>query len=349
MGLLQRLYTWLGFKKAYNGRLFCIFALPFFAFALSQFVQCYTIKGIRISQTAPGEMYWFQSGHRRLGLQIHLAAILPCALLAVLQFIPSIRQKTPTFHRINGHIVLVLLLIAHAGALMIGRHAFGGSVDVLINLAIIVAMTTIGGALAYYNIRRLQIDQHRAWMLRTMFYLGVIVSARPVILIAAFFVSVMREYRNVWPCEMIDWTWKSYGGDGYLESYPQCVNQSGASAGFSPVLANILSKSDPAEIGTSLQIPAGIAFWTCLLLHVVGVEIYLALTPREAARLRMESYKRQLAAGYKNPGSEGLVPEKFGDADPWVHLGRFDCLENVAESDGFLGNGERVDQSHYQD
>ncbi len=133
--------------------------------------------------------------------------------------------------------------------------------------------------------------------------------------ISALIVSSLGEYRNVWPCEMIEWTWKYYGAATYLQSYPQCADQSGLNAGFAPVLANVLSHSDPAQVGASFQVPVGMAFWVSLMLHMVGVEIYLALTPREATRLRMESYKRQRAAGYENPGSGGLVPEKFGDAD----------------------------------
>ena len=53
-------------------------------------------------------------------------------------------------------------------------------------------------------------------------------------------------------------------------------------------------------------------------MHVIGVEIYLKLTPREGERLRILSYDRQLAAGFKNPGSAGLVAERWGDAAPWV-------------------------------
>ncbi len=145
MSLWQKLYAFLGFKKSYNALLFCTFASPFFLFALSQLFQCFTIEGIRVSQTAPGEMYWFQKGHRRVGISIHLAAVLPCALLAVLQFIPAIRQKMTSFHRINGRIVLVLLLVANAGALMIARHTFGGTIDIQTVVGVLVIITTVGG------------------------------------------------------------------------------------------------------------------------------------------------------------------------------------------------------------
>lgn len=44
----------------------------------------------------------------------------------------------------------------------------------------------------------------------------------------------------------------------------------------------------------------------------------MRLTPRESERLRQVSYEKQLEKGYKNPGSAGLVVERFGDAEPWV-------------------------------
>lgn len=55
-----------------------------------------------------------------------------------------------------------------------------------------------------------------------------------------------------------------------------------------------------------------------LVIHTVGVELYLAMTPREAERLRRVSYEKQLEAGFRNPGSAGLVLDKWGDADAWT-------------------------------
>ena len=73
----------------------------------------------------------------------------------------------------------------------------------------------------------------------------------------------------------------------------------------------------PEQIGASLRISFGIALWLALILHLVGVEIYLALTLRESNRLRQVSYKRQLEKGFSNPGSAGLTADRFGDAEPW--------------------------------
>ena len=62
----------------------------------------------------------------------------------------------------------------------------------------------------------------------------------------------------------------------------------------------------------------GMAGWLSIAIHMLGVEVYLRLTPREAQRLRNVSYQRQLEAGMASPGSAGLVRERFADADVWV-------------------------------
>jgi len=61
----------------------------------------------------------------------------------------------------------------------------------------------------------------------------------------------------------------------------------------------------------------GMALWLAFVLHLVGVEIYLSLTPRESNRLRQVSYERQLERGLQNPGSAGLTADRWGDAEAW--------------------------------
>ena len=55
---------------------------------------------------------------------------------------------------------------------MILRRAFGGDLAMQGVSGLAVIMTTISLALAVYNVKKLQIDQHRAWMLRMVFYLS---------------------------------------------------------------------------------------------------------------------------------------------------------------------------------
>jgi hypothetical protein len=110
-----------------------------------------------------------------------------------LQFLPIIRRRYITFHRLNGRLLLILLmvgnisklatvstlkfrLIMNTAALIIADRAFGGTLTTqfaVIYLAISTAVSTIKGYLA---IRNLRIDQHRSWMLRTWAYASSVCS-----------------------------------------------------------------------------------------------------------------------------------------------------------------------------
>jgi hypothetical protein len=101
------------------------------------------------------------------GMKLHLYTIIPAALLVILQFIPVIRHRLILFHRMNGYIVVLLSLISNAGTIVITRHAFGGDFSTQTWTGAMVILTTLGYIMAWVNIKLLQIDQHRAWMLRT--------------------------------------------------------------------------------------------------------------------------------------------------------------------------------------
>lgn len=117
-------------------------------------------------------MYYLR-GHEKIGIILHLATVLPASFLVVFQFIPAIRYKVMLFHRLNGYLVIILSLLGTVGVLMIARHAFGGTLATqyatgFISIAFVGALV-----MAYINIKRLQIEQHRAWMLRAWFYVSV--------------------------------------------------------------------------------------------------------------------------------------------------------------------------------
>lgn len=313
------LHRSLGYDKSYNFILFVIFAGALLGFTLAR-LQYLSVASVFAKNTSPGAWFWFRSGVYRIGITLHLGAILPCGFLVVFQFVPKIRHRLLWIHRINGYTIIVLLLVSNAGAVMMLRRAFGGGLDIQSGVGLLVVITTIGVAMAYYNILKLQIDEHRAWMLRTMFYMSSIVTVRLILGVASVVISTLSTYHSVWPCAKIAFTWKFNGQEGnYLDAYPVCRGTSDANASsvYVPIKAD-LNAENVIQNGASLELTFGMAVWLALFLHGVGVEIYLRLTPRESERLRMVSYERQLAAGYKNPGSAGLVVEKFGDADPWV-------------------------------
>lgn len=129
-----------------------------------------TMCGEGVGKTLPGECYWYKKSlFAELGIRIHLMGVLPAGILAVLQFIPALRRKSMTFHRVNGYISTVLVTIGTIGGFMIARDAVGGGMDTQVGVWVLGIVTTIELGIAMWNIKKLQIDQHRAWMLRAWF------------------------------------------------------------------------------------------------------------------------------------------------------------------------------------
>lgn len=263
------------------------------------------------SGAAPGEWYHYHDGIYRAGLTIHLAACLPAGFLMVWQFVPLIRHKLLLFHRINGYIIILLVLVSHIGAIIIARRAFGGSIEVQGGVGTMVILTTLSITMAYYNIKRLQIEQHRAWMLRAMFYMASIITDRIIMVVSAIVISKFGEYYQIQTCGELLFGISNVGEA--IGRYPECA--SGGNDTRIIVHADINGKSE--QVGASLGLSFGMALWLGLVLHIVGVEIYLSLTPRESDRLRKVSYQKQLEAGIKNPGSAGLTADRWGDAGEW--------------------------------
>lgn len=75
----------------------------------------------------PGLMYYFHSGSYRIGMLVHLIGCLPAGILMVLQFTPVIRRKWITFHRLNGYLVLLLLLMSNGAVSVVLHHNQGGN------------------------------------------------------------------------------------------------------------------------------------------------------------------------------------------------------------------------------
>ncbi|MCJ1408707.1 hypothetical protein MMC19_002782 [Ptychographa xylographoides] len=273
-----------------------------------------TARSSFASDASPGEWYWFSTGIYRVGITLHLATILPAGLLIVWQFVPVIRHKLLIFHRINGYLIIVLVILSNVGALMICRRAFGGSLETQAAVGVLVIITTASIGLAYYNIKRLQVDQHRAWMLRAMYYLGTIITLRLIMILSALIASKLSNYYTTMSCAELLSIYKS--SQAVQNLYPQC-DPFGSTNEVLVIVQATFGNLHPEQIAASLRISFGMAMWMAIFLHLTGVEIYLALTPRESSRLRQVSYERQMERGLRPFGSAGLTSDRWGDAEPW--------------------------------
>lgn len=288
------------------------------------------------SQAAPGEWYYFSHGVYRFAITLHLVTVLPAGLLMVWQFVPFIRKRYCTFHRINGYVVITLVVLSNVGALMIARRSFGGTLDTQAAVGSLVVLCTVALALGLWNIWKLQIDQHRAWMLRAVFYMGTIITTRIIQSATAAIISRLPGYYQVQTCGQVASIYPDSSAP-LAANYSQCLN---ATLDFPVVVAANLHGSFE-QIGASHGLGFGMALWMSILLHLVGVEIYLNLTPGETNRMRTVSYERQLEAGFAHPGSAGITADRWGDAPAWQPT-RPERLERTDErTPSTVPNGEK--------
>lgn len=114
-----------------------------------------------------GEWYHFRQGLYRIGMRAHLGAVLPAGLLAVFQFLPVTQRKYKTFHKYNGYFVSALLLFGNVPAMIISPASFGGSASLKVVIGLLAMLTSFGTYKGITTIRKIQLDEHRAWMIRT--------------------------------------------------------------------------------------------------------------------------------------------------------------------------------------
>lgn len=122
------------------------------------------------SPSVPGECYWFApKGIYRWALQLHLGSILPAALLACVQFLPTSLRPSVGYdklHRANGYLVIFLGLIASGSAFIMTHIALGATFHTQFGISLINVMFLLGLYRAYAAVRNSRLDLHRAWMLR---------------------------------------------------------------------------------------------------------------------------------------------------------------------------------------
>ncbi|CAE6525619.1 unnamed protein product [Rhizoctonia solani] len=300
-----RLFQALGFKKGYNFVLWFIFGGAMVGFALARYM--YLNPSHMINGIAPGEGYWFQRGVYRVGIILHVATTLTAGIIAVTQFVPIIRYKVIIVHRILGYVSLFLLVVGTGSAFAIMRRSFGGDLSIQTAVIVLGTMTLVSALIAWINIKRLQIDQHRKWMLRTWFYAGSIITVRIVMIITAQIVATIGQYLTLWNCGEVLYAIDN-NSTRLTEFYPMCTGDLESVVVPVPAVWTI-----GLTVGSTLRASFGPAVWISLVLHAVGVEIYIHLTPGEAARLRKVSYQRQLEAGMSRPGSMGTTSDRLGD------------------------------------
>ncbi|KAF2968829.1 hypothetical protein GQX73_g4784 [Xylaria multiplex] len=299
----RRIYHLIGFTNGYRFALWAIFTGILLGFSLYR-LQFLDFHGVFCSDTvkskfnhaAPGECFYFLQQPYKMGIILHLAGILPAAILACIQFVPAIRHKAIFLHRINGHIVIIMSVVSIAGVFVILPRSFGGGFGVRVVGGVLAVSFLWALNMAYINIKRLQIEQHRAWMLRAWYWAGSIITQR-IIQIVSLKLLNSNPSHYVMPCDKID----SMLGTRTLDLYPECTRfYSGEDLQMNAVVrADLKHPTSVVEAAAALDSTFARTTFLAFLLHILGVEIYLRLTQDETKRLRNISYKRQLSQSKK--------------------------------------------------
>ncbi|KAI1196709.1 hypothetical protein F5X97DRAFT_334493 [Nemania serpens] len=238
----------------------------------------------------PGECFYFlRSRPAEVGIRAHLALVLPAALLACLQFVPRIRRRAAALHRVSGYASLLLGVLGAVAALPTVRHAFGGD----------VAAQAAAGTMMILFVAA----QIRGYMMRSWVYGAAIITVRVVMLAASYAVSALGDYHAAQPCDKIDFV---LGGDmgRVLGRYPGCAAfYSGRDRGRHVAARADIASADPVEVLTAFNVTYGMSSWVALMIHVVGVELYLRLSA-EGVRHRREIMNRDERGQIPMPGSE---------------------------------------------
>lgn len=286
------------------------------------------------SQLPIGDWEYQSHGRGRVGMLMHLAAVIPIGFLLPWQFLPVIRHKLLWFHRINGYALLILLVFCCTGAILVAPGALGGTIETRL-LVGILTISTIGAALmAYINIKRLQIDQHRAWMLRCWAYAFNIISLRLIQLCALEIISRMKSFQAAMSCSRIDSALSIVQPGMAALFYPGCKTNPNA---YMAVLADAYPDPTPEgtprldRIAAASQVTFAMSGVMALLLHAFAVEVYLHLTQAEANRLKRVSHERQLQKGWT---TTWLTRETWGDADEFNYGGTSKRNDTRQEEDG---------------
>lgn len=98
-------------------------------------------------------------------------------------------QKFLILHRINGYLIFLLYLLGAVGGFIITTHAYGGHIDTQTAAGALAILVLVAFAIAWVNIKRLQIDQHRKWMLCAINLMASIVTSRIILAIATAIVA----------------------------------------------------------------------------------------------------------------------------------------------------------------
>jgi len=257
----------LGFGERFSLLFFIIFGGALAGFCFARVLMM--IPSNLEKDTVPGEWYWYRQHMYKQCAFIHIYLSIIAGVFAVFQFIPMIRRRKIIIHRINGYFVLCNLLPGTVAGSIVARRSFGGELNSQAAFYTVGSMIGFAAFMGISNVK--QTRKHRKWMLRTVSYTASVVTARILSVIARTIISFSGSYYAVWTCDEISFLLNN--STDVTSRFPACGTGADPMHVHVPVHASV--RADPINFGSSMRVSFGMVLWIAMLIHVVGVEIYI--------------------------------------------------------------------------
>ncbi|CAE6477741.1 unnamed protein product [Rhizoctonia solani] len=279
----RRPWWMLGFERKTTVGLFIFFGGAILGFSLSR-TPLLSFSGL-LKMTTAGEGYWYEQAPFKANIIIHICTSLPASFFSTFLFLPITWNRWPRAHGILGYILSTLLAVSLVCGAIVGRRGQGGDVNVQSAVYMLASASAYSVVMGCLEARRGAIDAHREYMLRAWFYNGAFVTTRVTALLSAQVITAVNGYYSLWKCAEVGYVLKTV--DALVRAYPECGTPL---ARQEPrwVHVGVHSSWNEGKLGRASAIRAsfGMALWVAMILHFVGIELYLRYTLDEGKKWR---------------------------------------------------------------
>jgi hypothetical protein len=263
-----RSVSWVaGFKEKFSLILLIFFGGTLIGFCLARTIMM-NPANVR-DKTVQGEWFWYRQRLYKPCIFIHVYLSIISGIFAVFQFIPAIRRRAVILHRINGYLVLALLIPSTVSGAIVARRAFGGELNVqssFYTLSFLIVFSALSGIM---NVK--QTRKHRKWMLRTVTFAAAPITAHFAMFAARRITSEIGSYFATWRCDEILFVLNNT--DTVTQLYPQCAEAD--DLGSLHAAIRVAVKDGPLGFASSVRATFGMALWLAIVIHIIGVEFYI--------------------------------------------------------------------------
>ncbi|CUA74766.1 hypothetical protein RSOLAG22IIIB_05706 [Rhizoctonia solani] len=247
-----------------------------------------------LATTTPVEGYWYQKSSWKIFVILHIVTTIPASFFSVFCFLPITFKMWPRLHGAAGYLVSLLLIVSCVAGGIVARRAQGGELAVQLGYYILSSGAIASVVMGCIEGWRTAFDAHREWMLRAWVYNGALVTTHVTVAVSARIIARIASYYTTMRCSEIRYVINS---DRIPTDFPECSTPE-AIANPDGYYVAVKAVWEQERLGQSsaIRVTFGMSMLLAIVLHCVGVEIYIRATRDESDKLREWSRKRRLRA-----------------------------------------------------